>query len=147
MEQQLETEREEIARLHAEAEAARLRAEQAHAKHAEALRLAGRRRSGSPSEAAAKARCVPPEFSRACRNRWSRGAKNWRRWLNAWPARKSWNSGLADEIAQANERANSLRQQHAALAAEKTGLESILASSLHSKLKNLADRENPARRK
>ena len=86
--QQFAAEREEIARLRADAEAARARAERARQQHAEALRS----RAAAEAEAPQPPRQSPASaaISRGCRNRWSRAAKSWLPWPNAWRARKPW---------------------------------------------------------
>ena len=121
IEQQLETERAEIVRLHAEAEAARLRAEQAHGKHAEALRS----RANAEAEAA-EAMNKLAAFRQNFQGLQEQVAAK-REELATVAERLASAEGveqrLAQEIMQAGERAESLRQQHTILATEKAGLE------------------------
>ena len=125
IEQQLETERAEIVRLHAEAEAARLRAEQAHAKHAEALRSRADAEAEA-AEAVTKLAAFRQNFQGLQEQVVAR-----REELATVAERLASAEGveqrLAQEIAQADERAESLRQQHTVLAAEKAGLEASCA--------------------
>jgi chromosome segregation protein len=119
---QLGTEREEIARLRAAAEAARQRAEQARREHAEAIRS----RATAEAEAAGAAErlaLLRTDFQglqeRVVARREELAAMSER--LASAVADEE---RLSDEIAQAAERLNSLRQQHAALIQEKAELES-----------------------
>jgi chromosome segregation protein len=122
---QLGTEREEIARLRAAAEAARQRAEQARREHAEAIR----------SRAAAEAETTEAAERLALLRRDFQGLQEQvvarREELATMSERLA--SAVADEqrlseeIAQAGERLSSLRQQHAALVQEKAELESTCA--------------------
>ena len=120
IEQQLETERAEIVRLHVEAESARLRAEQAHAKHAEALRS----RADAEAEAAESVTKLAA-FRQNFQGLQEQVAAR-REELATVAERLASAEGveqrLAQEIFQADERAETLRQQHTVLAAEKAGL-------------------------
>ena len=68
-------------------------------------------------------------ISRSCRSGSWRGAKSWRRWPSGSRARKPLSSGSSRKLTQAGERVESLRQQHAALAAGKNGARSVLRAA------------------
>ncbi len=121
-EQQRATEREEISRLHAEAEAARARAEQARLEHAEALRS----RAAAEAEAAqSAARLVElrRDFQVLQEDAVAR-----REELAAMSERlagaEAIERRLTEEISQGSARVDALRQQHAALSGEQADLES-----------------------
>jgi chromosome segregation protein len=122
IDQQLGMEREEIARLRAAAEAARLRAEQARREHAEAIRSRAAAEAET-AEAAERLTVLRRDFQGLQEQVVAR-----REELAAMSERLS--SAVADEqrmteeITLANERLSSLRQQHEALAQEKAELES-----------------------
>ena len=65
---------------------------------------------------------------RRCKNRLSRAAKSWRLRPNGFE-RRSPRTRLTEEIAQASERVNALRQQHAALCGEKAGHRILLPAA------------------
>ena len=125
IEQQLETERAEIARLHVEAEAARLRAEQAHAKHSEALRSRAEAEAES-SESAAKLAAFRQNFQ-GLQEQVAARREELATVAERLASAEGVEQRLAQEIAQAGERAESLRQQHTILATEKAGLEASCA--------------------
>ncbi|MGD1211711.1 MAG: chromosome segregation protein SMC [Candidatus Acidiferrales bacterium] len=120
--QQLTSEREEIARLRGEAEAARERAEQARREHAEALRsrAAAEAEGAAASEALANLRRNFHTLQESVVARREELAAIAERLASA----EAIEQRLAGEIAQSNERMNSLRQQHAALLEEQTALKS-----------------------
>jgi chromosome segregation protein len=119
--QQFLTEREEIARLRADAEAARSRAERARQQHAEAL----------SSRASAEAESAAARETIANLRRDFQGLQEQvvarREELAAMAERLSsveaLETRLAAEAAQANDRVNSLQQQHAALLEEQAAIE------------------------
>jgi len=122
VEQHVSAEREEIARLHAEAESARARAEQARAEHADAVRS----RAAAETEAAQAAEMlatlrrdfhVLQEQVVARREELAAMAE---RLASA----ESVEQRLSAEIAQSQERITALRQQHATLVAERAEIES-----------------------
>jgi chromosome segregation protein len=119
---QLDGERREIARLHAEAESARARAEQARFEHAEAVRV----RADADAEAAQAAEKIA-DLRRDFQELQERVVAR-REELAAMTERLASAEGieqtLFSEIAQANERIDSLRHQHLALSNEKTEIES-----------------------
>ena len=119
--QQRGAEREEISRLHAQAEAARARAEEARREHAEALRA----RAAAEAEAALSATRLV-ELRRDFQELQERAIAR-REELAAMSERltgaEAIERRLAEEIAQGTARVSALRQQHAALSAEKAGLE------------------------
>jgi chromosome segregation protein len=122
IEQRLETERMEITRLHAEAEAARLRSAAAHGKHADALKS----RADAEAEAAdavAKLASLRHNFQ-GLQEQVSARREELATVAERLASAEAVEQRLADEIAQTSERSNSLRQQHTALATEKTELES-----------------------
>jgi chromosome segregation protein len=132
-EQQLDTARAEIGRLHAEAAAARIRAEQARNQHAEAARF----------RAAAEAEAVESTHKlgllRAAFQSLQEGVVARREELAIMSERlasaESSAKRLSEELAVAGERALALQGQQQSLAGEKTGLEAAceqLASQVES---------------
>jgi chromosome segregation protein len=119
---QLDGERREIARLHGEAEAARARAAQARFEHAEAVRV----RAAADAEAAQAAEKLA-DLRRDFQQLQERVVAR-REELAAITERLASAEGieqsLAAEIAQANDRIESLRHQHLALSSEKTEIDS-----------------------
>ncbi len=119
---QLDGEREEIARLRGEAEAARARAQKARSEHAEAIRV----RAAAEAEAAEAAEKVA-DLRRDFQELQERVVAR-REELAAMAERLASAEGLeqslAAEVAQANERMGSLRQQHVTLASEQAEIES-----------------------
>jgi chromosome segregation protein len=120
--QQLASEREEIARLRGEADAARRRAEQARREHAEALRsrTAAEAEGAAASETLANLRRNFQALQESVVARREELAAIAERLASAEAIERR----LAGEIAQSNERTNSLRQQHTALLDEETALKS-----------------------
>jgi chromosome segregation protein len=122
---QLDGERGEIARLHAEAEAARARAEQARFELAEAVRV----RAAAETEAAQAAEKLVDlrrdfqELQERVVARREELAAVIERLASAERIEQS----LSGEMSQANERMDSLRQQHATLLGEKSEIESSCA--------------------
>ena len=121
VEQQVGTEREEIARLRAEAEAARIRAEQAGSEHAEAMRS----RAQAEAQAAQAAETLSGlrrDFQQlqeqvvACREELAVMAE---RLGSAETAEHR----LDTEMAESHERVGGLRQRHQALLSERTDVE------------------------
>jgi chromosome segregation protein len=122
VEQQLDGEREQIARLRAAAEAARERAERARREHAGAIRS----RAAAEAETAEAAETLAGlrrDFQ-ALQERVVARREELATMAERLASAEAVERRLADEIAQADGRVNSLRQQHAALSAEKAGLES-----------------------
>ena len=122
VEQQLETEREEIAWLHAEAESARTRVEQARREHAEALRS----RAAAEAEAAEATETLVRlrnDFQ-ALQDRVAARREELATMSERFVSAQSTEQRLAEEISQGGERVTVLRQQHAGLAREKSELES-----------------------
>jgi chromosome segregation protein len=122
VEQQLATEREEIARLHAEAEAARARAEQARLDHAAALRsrASAEAESAQASENLIRLRGDFQAMQEQVVARREELATMSERLASAVSAEQR----HAEELALSHERADSLRGQQAALAREKSEIES-----------------------
>jgi chromosome segregation protein len=120
--QQLASEREEIARLRGEAEAARARAEQARREHAEALRsrAAAEAESAAASGTLANLRHDFHTLQESVVARREELAAIAERLASA----EAIEQRLVGEIAQSNERVNLLRQQHDALLEEQTALTS-----------------------
>ncbi|MGH9682158.1 MAG: chromosome segregation protein SMC [Candidatus Acidiferrales bacterium] len=122
IEQQLAAERGEILRLHAQAEAARTRAEQARREHAEALRA---RESAEIERLQVSERLatIRQDFQTMQEKSGAR-----REELAAISERLASSENTArrisEEMAQANDRAESLRRQHDSLILEKSELES-----------------------
>ncbi|HYL68883.1 MAG TPA: chromosome segregation protein SMC [Candidatus Limnocylindria bacterium] len=122
IEQQLAAEQQEIAWLHAEAQAARARVEQARREHAEALRS----RATAEAEAAGATETLArlrKDFQvlqdRVVERREELAAMSERL-----ASAQSIERRLSEEISQAGERVNSLRQQHLVLLQERGELES-----------------------
>jgi chromosome segregation protein len=120
--QQFAAEREEIARLRADAEAARARAEDARQQHAEALRsrAAAEAESSAAAEAIANLRRDFQGLQEQVVARREELAAMAERLSSA----EALQARLADEKAQASERVNSLQRQHAALLEEHAAIES-----------------------
>jgi chromosome segregation protein len=121
IEQQLETEGKEITRLHTEAEAARLRAEQAHAKHSEALRSRANAEAEA-AEAVAKHAAFRQNFQ-GLQEQVAARREELATVAERLASAETVEQRLSEEIAQVGERGNSLRHQHTILAAERAGLE------------------------
>ncbi len=119
---QLDGERTEIARLHAEVESARARAAQARADHAEAVRsrAAAETEAAETAEKLAGLRRDFQQLQERVVARREELATLTERLASAEALERS----LCAEIEQANQRADALRRQHAALAGEKSELES-----------------------
>jgi chromosome segregation protein len=122
VEQQLATEREEIAWLHAEAEGARNRVEQARREHAEALRsrAAADAEAAEASETLARLR----DDFQTLQDRVVARREELATMSERLSSAQSIEQRLAEEISQAGGRVTLLQQQHAALTEEKTELES-----------------------
>jgi len=122
VEQQLATEQQEIAWLHAEAEAARARVELARREHAEALRsrAAAEAEAAEATEKLARLR----EDFQVLQDRVVARREELATMSERLASARSIEQRLSEEISQAGERVSSLRQQHGALSREKTGLES-----------------------
>ena len=121
VDQQLGTEREEISRLHAAAEAARQRAELARREHAEAIRSRAAAEAEA-TQAAERLTLLRADFQGLQEQVIARReelATMSERLASAVAEEQR----LSEEIAQATERLTSLQQQHAALVQEKTELE------------------------
>jgi chromosome segregation protein len=122
VEQQLLNEQQEIAWLHAEADAARARVEQARRDHAEALR----------SRAAAEAEAIEAterlarlrEDFQVLQDRVVARREELATISERLASAQSFEQRLSEEISHASERVNSLGQQHATLSEEKAELES-----------------------
>ncbi len=125
VEQQLASEREEIARLQAEAESARMRADEARRQHAEALRSRAEAEKES-AEAAGRLARLRQDFQALQEHVVAR-----REELAAMSERlasaEAAEQHLSEEISVAGERVNSLRQQHATLIEERAEIESSCA--------------------
>jgi len=122
VEQRLATEQQEIAWLHAEADAARARVEQARREHAEALRS----RAAAEAEAADAAETLARlrEDLQLLQDRVVARREELATMSERLVSAQSIEQRLSEEISQASERVNSLRQQHGALSGEKAELES-----------------------
>ena len=122
VEQQLAAEQQEIAWLHAEAEAARVRVEQTRREHAEALRS----RAAAEAEAAEATQTLARlrEDFQALQDRVVARREELATMSERLVSAQSIEQRLSEEISQASERVNSLRQQHGALSQEKAELES-----------------------
>jgi chromosome segregation protein len=121
IEAQFSTEREEISRLHAQAESARQRAEKAQQDHSEALRSRETAETES-SEAIATLSRLRNDFQAMQENVVARReelATMSERLTSAESAERH----LVEEITLASERTSSLREQHNAMALERTDLE------------------------
>ncbi|HEY6467762.1 MAG TPA: chromosome segregation protein SMC [Candidatus Acidoferrales bacterium] len=122
VEQQLDGERAEIGRLHAEAAAARIRAEQARNQHAEAARF----RAAAETEAAESTRKLAS--LRASFQSLQEGVVARREELAVMSERLASAESSAERLSQecsiAGERATALQQQHDSLLNEKAALES-----------------------
>ena len=103
IEQQFGREREEIARLHADAEAARQRAADARREHAQAVQLREAAETEN-AEVCGQAGQLCARISRRCRNKSSRVARNWQPSPNGFPARNAAEQHLTAELALACER-------------------------------------------
>jgi len=121
VEQQLGAERDEIARLHGEAEAAGQRAEQARIEHAESLRLRAmaETEAAEVAEALSNLRRDSQDIQERIVTRREEVAAMAERLASAEALRCS----LAGEIEKAGVRVIALSQQHETLKTEKTGLE------------------------
>ena len=119
---QLDAERTEIARLRSEAESARARADQARAEHAEAVRsrAAAETEAAEATEKLGDLRRTFHELQERVVARREELATMTERLASA----ESLEHSLSAEITMANDRAESLRRQHAALVGEKSELES-----------------------
>jgi chromosome segregation protein len=122
VEQQLATEREEIAWLHAEAEAARARVDQARQEHAEALRS----RAAAEAEAAEATETLARLRNdvQVLQDRMVTRREELATMLERLASAESIERRFSEEISQASERLTSLEQQHAGLSEEKAELES-----------------------
>jgi chromosome segregation protein len=120
--QQLVAEQQEIAWLHAEANAARARVEQARREHAEALRS----RAVAEAEAAEATETLARlrEDFQVLQDRVVARREELATMSERLASAQSIEQRLSEEISQAGERVNSLRQQHGALSQEKAELES-----------------------
>jgi chromosome segregation protein len=119
--QQFAAEREEIARLRSDAEAARARAEHARQQHAEALRS----RAGAEAESAAAAEAIASlrrDFQ-ALQEQVVARREELAAMAERLSSAEALEKRLADEEALANDRVNSLEQQHAALVEERAAIE------------------------
>jgi chromosome segregation protein len=121
VEQQLATEREEIAWLHAEAEAARARVEQARREHADALRSRATAEAEATEATEMLAR-LRQDFQ-MLQDRVVERREELATMSERLASAESIEQRLSEEISQADERVNSLQQQHAALLQEKMELE------------------------
>ena len=121
VEQKLATEREETAWLHAEADAARARVEQARREHAEALRsrAAAEAEATEAGEALARLR----QDFQMLQDRVVELREELATMSERLASAESIEQRLLGEISQADERMSSLQQQHAALLQEKMELE------------------------
>jgi chromosome segregation protein len=119
---QLDGERTEIARLHADAESARARAAQARSEHAEAVRsrAAAETEAGEAAEKLMDLRRDFQQLQERVVARREELATMTERLASA----ESLEQNLSAEIAQASERADSLRRQHDLLTGEKSEIES-----------------------
>jgi chromosome segregation protein len=124
VDRQLSAERDEIARLRSEAEAARMRAEQARAGHVEAVRSRAVAEAES-SEAAERLADLRRNFQ-ALQERVVLRREELATIAERLASSELVEGRLGSEIAGSNERLSALRQQHGALAAEKAGIESTL---------------------
>ena len=122
VEQQLAAEQQEIAWLHAEAEAARVRVEQTRREHADALRS----RAAAEAEAAEATQTLARlrEDFQVLQDRVVARREELATMSERLVSAQSIEQRLSEEISQASERVNSLRQQHGALSQEKAELES-----------------------
>jgi chromosome segregation protein len=121
LENQLAVERDEIARLHAEGESARRRAELAQQAHAGALssRVAAESEAAAATEKLANLRLEFQALQDQVVARREESAAMAERLASAEASERR----MAEEMAQAEARVASLREQHAALIAEKVQLE------------------------
>jgi chromosome segregation protein len=119
---QLDGERREIARLHTDAESAHARAAQARSEHAEALRSRAAAETEA-AEAAEKLADLRRDF-RQLQERVVARREELATMTERLASAEGLEQSLSGEIAQANERADSLRCQHALLASETSELES-----------------------
>jgi chromosome segregation protein len=122
VEQQLATEREEIAWLHAEAESARTRVEESRREYAEALRS----RAAADAEAAEATETLARlrnDFQ-ALQDRMVARREELATMSERLVSAQSIEQRLTEEISQAGERVTVLQQQHAGLSYEKSELES-----------------------
>jgi chromosome segregation protein len=117
----LATEREEIAKAHAAAEAARLRADQARHEHEEALRS----RAAAETEAyeAAASLVTLRQGLQALQERVAADREELATVSERLSSAERIEQRLHEEIGQANERLNSLRQEHDGIVREKAELE------------------------
>ena len=122
VEQQLAAEQQEIAWLHAEAEAARVRVEQTRREHADALRS----RAAAEAEAAEATQTLARlrEDFRMLQDRVLARREELATMSERLVSAQSIEQRLSEENSLASERVNSLRQQHGALSQEKIDLES-----------------------
>jgi chromosome segregation protein len=114
--------RDEVARLRAEAEAARERAERSRVERAASLRS----RSEAEAEAAGAAERLAGlrRDLQALQERMIGGREELATMAERLASAEAAEQHLSDEVAQANARTDSLREQHAALACEKAEIES-----------------------
>ena len=121
VEQQLAAEREEIARLRAAADAARQRAEQARREHEEAIRS---RAAAETEAAAATARLASLRSDhQALQERVTAQREELAAMAERLAGAAADEQRLSEEIAQSTDRVQTLKQQQAAHAEEKAGLE------------------------
>jgi chromosome segregation protein len=121
IEEQLGAERGEIARLHADAETARERAERAHQGHAETQRAREAAESGA-SEAAERLTKLRHDFQ-VFQERVVARREELATMSERLASAATIEGRLTEEVAQAGQREASLRQQHGALLLEKSELE------------------------
>src|ERR1700733_14329185 len=119
---QLDGERTEIARLRADAESARARAAQARTEHAEAVRSRAAAETGA-AEAAEKLADLRRDFQQL-QERVVARREELATMTERLASAEGLGQSLSAEIAQAGERAESLRRQHTTLAGEKSEIES-----------------------
>jgi len=119
---QLDGERTEIARLHADAESARSRAAQARSEHAEAVRSRAAAETEA-AEAAEKLVDLRRDFQQL-QERVVARREELATMTERLASAESLEQSLSAEMVQSNERADSLRRQHGLLAGEKSELES-----------------------
>jgi chromosome segregation protein len=125
VEGQLDTVREEIIGLRAEADAARAGAEQARREHAQSLRSRAAAESGAAE--AAERLATLRRNSQLVQEQVVARREELATMSERLTSAAAVEQGLSNEIAQASERVNSLRQQHAALGREKIEIEASCA--------------------
>jgi chromosome segregation protein len=119
--QQFAAERDEIARLRGDAEAARARAEHARQQHAEALR--SRAAAEAESTAAAEAIVSLRHDFQGLQERVIARREELAAMAERLASAEALEKRLADDLAQAKDRVNSLQQQHSALLQEHASIE------------------------